>query len=463
MKEEPGNSLFHSLYANTNDGVIIYDPSFFILDLNPAMLKILGYGKEEMIGAPLEEFFPVEKKSELMVLIKSSRKKKKPGALMLEYLCKSGESRRLECHEVESSRGEEKVFLSIVRDPGEQMEFKAGFQIDTKFVDALIQTFPGIFYLVEISEDEQPMLVYWNDHFQAEAKMPAEKLYRKNVLDFFSEEEQEIVRKDIRKIVTGEEVYVSEVLNPIAGDGSVSRFRYHTASFIRDGKTYYMGTGTNINLERDHEKRIIESVIQTEESERRRISSDLHNGLGAELSTIKLYLEGFLDSDDKAYQKTIGDKLYKMIEDAVDSISDISFNISPHILLEYGIEAAVEAFIDKLKSQGSLQLDFQSDDIGRFGVNEEVTLYRTITELINNTMKHADAEKIVLHLRKSDRQITVFYSDNGRGFNLKKATESLKGMGLVNMKSRIESLEGTFQMASSINSGMQATINLPYN
>ena len=173
----------------------------------------------------------------------------------------------------------------------------------------------------------------------------------------------------------------------ILKDGTIHRYVYNNVVLVENNKYYVLASGIDISEKMDLERKLIESVIQTEEAERRRIASDLHDGLGPELTTIKLYVQGLLDAKEEKVKKETENKLLNLIDHTIDSISEISFNISPHILLNYGLAAAVTIFIDKLHIKRDINIVTHFDKIQRFGINEELTLYRTIKELFNNRFK----------------------------------------------------------------------------
>lgn len=205
-------------------------------------------------------------------------------------------------------------------------------------------------------------------------------------------------------------------------------------------------------------KKLIEAVVETETSERRRIARDLHDGLGPVLSAINHYFQAYLDaSPDK--QITIRKRLQTVISEAIDEVSRISHNISPHVLEKHGLMTALNNLFAPLLANGKYQINFTGDLTERFDTNLELTVYRCITELVNNTLKHARASVISLDLRLSDDGIFIRYTDNGIGFQ----TESRKpaGMGLTNITNRVESFGGAFTYDTAPDSGIRVYITIP--
>jgi len=209
-------------------------------------------------------------------------------------------------------------------------------------------------------------------------------------------------------------------------------------------------------------QKLIEAVIQTEEKERKRIASDLHDGLGPLLSAAKLYFQAYIDAEDADDKAAIESKLISIIDSAIDDSSRISHNISPHILEKYGLKIALENFVSEMNIGKNTRFDMSFEKINRFDLKVELTIYRTILELIHNTVKHAKAAHISLKIFVSEGLLNVQYEDDGIGFLADEKIDEKQGMGLKNIKNRIQSLEGTVIFDNRQSEGMKASIKIPY-
>jgi len=211
-----------------------------------------------------------------------------------------------------------------------------------------------------------------------------------------------------------------------------------------------------------HEKKMIQqemltAEIMAEEKERKRIASDLHDGLGPVLSAINLYFQAYVDADEKD-KKSISKKLQNIINNAISEVSRISHNISPAIIEKYGLIAALDDFIAQINASKKIAVDFSYDKVKRFDLKSELTIYRAVTELINNTIKHANADLIKVKIEKTKDCINVIYCDNGNGFDI---AARKNGMGIMSIKNRISSLNGKVDIAGDRGNGMNATIKIP--
>ncbi|MCD7969237.1 MAG: histidine kinase [Alistipes sp.] len=211
--------------------------------------------------------------------------------------------------------------------------------------------------------------------------------------------------------------------------------------------------------QRISEKRILNTVLRTEEKERLRFSKELHDGLGPLLSSAKMSLSALDKGNITEQNRELLDNTNYVIEEAIRSLREISNNLSPHILNDFGLGRGVENFINKLPSKDGITIDFQTNLKGeRFDTDVEVILYRVICELINNSLKHSAGSRITLSLWQLDGVLGVDYGDDGKGFN--HAAMLDVGMGLSNISSRISSLKGTCDIRSEKGRGMTAEIRI---
>lgn len=212
-----------------------------------------------------------------------------------------------------------------------------------------------------------------------------------------------------------------------------------------------------------NKQKLIEAVIETEEKERKRIASDLHDGLGPLLSAAKLYFQAYIDAKDEVGKIDIESKLKSIIENAINDTSRISHNISPHILENYGLITALENFISDINISKNIKFDINLEKLDRFDLKEELTIYRTISELINNTIKHAEASLIRIKIFLSeDGMLNLIYEDNGVGFSYEEKKYVQNGIGFKNLENRIHFFKGNVIFESQPNKGMKAIIKIPY-
>ncbi|MBD3748248.1 MAG: sensor histidine kinase [Sphingobacteriales bacterium] len=203
------------------------------------------------------------------------------------------------------------------------------------------------------------------------------------------------------------------------------------------------------------------AVLDAEERERRRIASDLHDGVGQMLSASLLNLNGFLSTiknDIKAEQQTNGERTLSLITESYDEVRSISHQMMPNSLIKSGLATAVREFLQKIDSP---QLKIATDITGldeRLDERTETILYRVIQESVNNTIKHAKASKLSIQLFKDEEGINLTIEDNGVGFD---PSVAKNGIGLDNIKSRIAFINGLVEYDSAPGKGTLVHIFVP--
>jgi len=207
------------------------------------------------------------------------------------------------------------------------------------------------------------------------------------------------------------------------------------------------------NLRKQNENRVLSAILKTEEKERQHFSKELHDGLGPLLSSIKMSIS------TSRYHKNNQDEILvnaeKLIDESIQTLRNISNNLSPHILIDFGLLKAVKSFIDKLQliEEPTITLNSNLEE-KRFPFNVEVVLYRVICELISNTLKHANAKTININLNYENNTVSLKYIDDGKGFNEESVKKEMMGMGYSNLRTRIKSLNGSYSIITNPGEGV---------
>ncbi|MCB0505974.1 MAG: sensor histidine kinase, partial [Cyclobacteriaceae bacterium] len=207
-------------------------------------------------------------------------------------------------------------------------------------------------------------------------------------------------------------------------------------------------------LQKEQEIKELNAMMQGQEEERNRIAEDLHDRLGARLSAVKLLAE----------QGGNGKELSEMLEASIKETREISHNLSTDMLTRFGLANAIKDLISTVNASNKIEGDFTTTNLDqRLSVEIERPLYYMISELINNTLKHASATSFFIQLTKDDEDnsLSVLYEDDGVGFEI--TSVSMKGMGMKNLKARVEGLKGKLTLDSSPGKGMHVMAQIPLN
>lgn len=281
--------------------------------------------------------------------------------------------------------------------------------------------------------------------------------FNKNNLLWFAivhDDDKELVKNCIDKLQINEEQAPFE--HRIIHKNGTIRWIRNTIVLRRndEGKLVgYDGLISDITKNKVLEQLLLNSVIDTEERERSHFSQELHDGIGPLLSSIKILVQWLAKPDANIVQSEVLREIEILLDESLSTIRDISFKLSPHILQNYGIEEAIKAFIDKVKDISLINIEIIAKDICRFHEKVETITYRVLCECINNTIKHANAQQMLINLRCYNNVLFAECYDDGKGFDVEKVMSDHKGIGLLNIRSRIKSINGSIDIWSEPGKG----------
>ena len=211
-------------------------------------------------------------------------------------------------------------------------------------------------------------------------------------------------------------------------------------------------------LEKENRLAKVQSMMQGQEYERERIAKDLHDGLGGLLSTIKIQFDGLEEEDKDLEESHQFQKTTQLLDEACDEVRRIAHNMVPEIITQLGLIEALEDLTISLKRKG-LKIHLQTFNL-ETDLDEEFekTIYRIVQELFSNIIKHAKATEVIVQLIEREEKIELIVEDNGEGFEY---SDEAAGMGIRNIRSRIDFYNGEYNLESEIGEGVTVTITLP--
>ncbi len=207
------------------------------------------------------------------------------------------------------------------------------------------------------------------------------------------------------------------------------------------------------------QEKLLQNTIFAQEKERYRVARDLHDEVGAMLSVVKLNV-GRLEkksSEPQAKELVVETKTY--LDDVITQVRRISRALLPPSLEKLGLFNAIQELANWVNKSGEVAIECNL--IGkqfRFDNEKELALFRVIQELLNNSLKYAEAEKITIILKFVNNYVFVTYNDNGKGFNMEEKINT--GLGLRNLESRTQLLKAKFKMKSNVGKGTSAILCL---
>ncbi|WP_234736567.1 ligand-binding sensor domain-containing protein [Tellurirhabdus bombi] len=202
-------------------------------------------------------------------------------------------------------------------------------------------------------------------------------------------------------------------------------------------------------------------AVELQEQIKKNLSRDLHDEIGTRLATLKLYISRIAtDSPTNPHRSgSLGDQARQLISEIITDVRSLLRELSPRTLEQYGYEAAVEELLSRI-DESTLKIRFSADSLpARLDSETELMLYRITQELLNNTLKHANAQQVRILLQLRGGILHLLYEDDGDGFDYEKAR---RGLGIGNIESRVALIGGHIEWQTSSKGGTRAVVELAY-
>jgi two-component system, NarL family, sensor kinase len=204
-------------------------------------------------------------------------------------------------------------------------------------------------------------------------------------------------------------------------------------------------------MRRQQEIEVLKSTMQGEEYERKRLSRELHDGIGAMLSSIIMKLSMLKDEDSGSHKTGTYNEVITLLHETATEVRRTAQNMMPDILEKLPLEEAIKNYAANISKGTALEINVQFyGNSSEFAPHCKLVIYRIVQELLHNIVKHSQATQVIVQGVWNEDNFTVTVEDNGTGFDISKGSQ---GMGLRNVESRVKSLQGEFQLESSPGKG----------
>ena len=226
---------------------------------------------------------------------------------------------------------------------------------------------------------------------------------------------------------------------------------------------------------RQQQEERLRLAYDIQEQVKKDIARDIHDEIGTRLATIKLYTTQLTQKvGETPAILSLKNTIFQLINDTIGDVRNLLRRLNPQTLERHGYVAAVEELFSRITATEVISAQFLlsemptnevslSDSENRLPTNTEVMLYRITQELLSNSLKHANANRIDLHMMWQPDRIVLIYQDNGQGFNYEQTQKKAAGLGMSNIESRVAILGGKITWQSHPGQGVQATIEVPIN
>lgn len=350
----------------------------------------------------------------------------------------------------------------------ERKKIEAKILHEQKLSDSIINSLPGIFYLYT----KKGRFLRWNKNFENVSGYSVDEIKNMHPLDFFDEEEKELLATKIsHTFLYGEQHVQADFL--IKSKEKIPY--YFTGIAIEyEGNTCLMGVGIDfserIRIQEEIKKttrRLQELATHLQsirEEERKRIGREIHDELGQQLTAIKMDIAWINKRILPGQPEIVREKLANVIhllDGSNLAIRRILSELRPAILDEHGLLDAMQWHNRRFTETSGIHAKLVTNETD-ITVSEEVAIciFRAYQEALTNIMRYAHADKVITSLKKTAQDIMVSIEDNGKGFDTETAQNG-KSFGLLGMKERVRALNGRFELESAPGKGTRICIRLP--
>lgn len=238
--------------------------------------------------------------------------------------------------------------------------------------------------------------------------------------------------------------------------------------FLSIGPIVYLRRVAVLKRDIDMQQEFSRRLIESQEQERRRIASELHDSIGQDLLVIKNRTTMALQVPRlnlKAQEQL--NHITRTVTEALRNVRQIARNLRPYHLDRVGLTGALRSTLETVAESSAIAFDLQIEPVDHLYPPDkkemEVNIFRVVQESVNNILKHSEAHHARIAIRRSDHQVTIQIEDDGKGFDVAHvhAAHSKAGLGISGIGERIKMLGGTYSLESSPGSGTKVLIAIP--
>ena len=226
-------------------------------------------------------------------------------------------------------------------------------------------------------------------------------------------------------------------------------------------------TTADMTEAKEMERKMLSAMLEGQEKERKRLAKEIHDGIGPLMSTLKLNIDSVKNEMEGTAETTIQkmENMEQLVQEVATDIRSISHALMPSALKDFGLIPTLEQLCNKVNAAEKVKVQFISNQLNKkLKSKMELGLYRIAQELLNNALKYAQAKIIIIQLIGHQDQITLTVEDDGIGFDKEQLGQLLEtGIGLRNIKTRVQLLKGIFTLDTNPGHGVIATIEIPYS
>jgi two-component system, NarL family, sensor kinase len=459
---------------NTPLALIICDNNDHIIYWSKKATEIFEWEESEVLNRPVSELRIIHDDDvhdvyQIVLAIKSGKISSKQH--VNRNCTKSGKVIYCEWYNSASTDASGKVcsVLSMVQDITERQKAKEALEISEQRLSLVYNSAIDPMWLIHIAGRNQFILEGINKSFTQVTGLEKEQVLGFPIEQVMPESSHELVRtKYNQAIQTGEVIdYVEVAMHPAGqkvGEIRVIPVKDSSGNVIKlvciaNDITEKRSLQKQLDAERDDfNNRITAAAVKGQEKERSNVSRELHDNVNQVLTTIKLYIE--LCISKSIDSKEILPKCANLLNETINEIRDLSKRLSAPSLGDIGLNETLRELCESVEvtKKVRIKLDTTAVECNHIDSDLHLAVYRIAQEQLTNILKHANSKKVLMKLEVNDAMLRLTIRDYGKGFDM---SSTRAGIGLTNIRSRAEMLNGSVDISSEIGKGSTVVAEIP--
>ena len=453
------------IVETAREGIWLLDEHHKTSFVNERMAQIMGYEREEMLEKTPYEFIDEDKWKEID---EKFEKRKQGVSEQYEFMLrkKNGDPVCLLIHSNPIMRDSAyKGGLAMITDITARKEIERKLMESERKFRSLVQYSSDIITV----HDEKRRYTYVSPAITGTLGYKPEFFLGKDVIDFIWDADHQIVLNGFTDLMT-KGVTDNVLYRVFHQNGECRWLESRGRNMFDDPAIGGFVINTRVVTERvllqqtldeqnkKNQKEITIAVIKTQESERSQIGRELHDNVNQVLTTIKLYNE--MLRDGLGDPKELIAKSMQHLQECIDEIRNISRRLSAPTIGRISLIDSIKELVDSINLTKKIEVKFSMTNPEHLPISQELHLaiYRIVQEKLNNIIKYADASLVSIKIEIKEKILQLVIRDNGKGFDL---NNSLDGIGITNMRTRAENLNGSFTLESEPGKGCVVEVKIP--
>lgn len=455
-----GEERYRRLFEAAQHGIVLTSPSGEILDCNPALCRLTGYDREELVGMQASRLYDDESREKLVHALQDTGQ---VNDLRMSVRRKDDEELLCLVSAIlwTDDDGTAKAVQSFVQDVTQETRARQALIESAEKFRALAENTPiGVAFLQGQTVDEWA-LTYANPAFASVFGYAPNEIVGRSPVELCHPEDWSRLREWLHKRQAGEGENRLQA-RARTKSGQTRHVEVFGGRLHHQGKPALVGGVVDITEHR----RLQQELLRVQEQERRSLGRDLHDGVASQLTAVTMMLST-LKSKIEDEHSDISERLHRVLElvqDSTEDVRKISRGLRPSALSDQGLLKDLEQ-LAKTTRGCVLEVDDGIDDLSSLCSEEKTHLYRIAQEAVANARRHADADVIRIRLsREDDGTLTFAVEDDGEGFeigDIEQAGPEQSGFGLHSMRHRAEFLQADFSVETAPGEGTCVRCQLP--